>query len=122
MRDDEKIHASMEGQDSRVYHVSGVLVGKKISVPLLSVRYVETCFENPAGVPFVVDPRSCQDLFIPPVLLYGSTNVQFCLMNMTDHYVRLKRNAELGCAVETDIMVALREDPKMDEPSTDVYW
>ena len=79
-------------------------------------------FENPADVPFAVDPHSRQDLFILSVLLNGSTNVQLCLMNMTDHYVRLKRNAELGCAVETDIMVVPREDPKMDERSADVYW
>ena len=41
-------------------------------------------------------------------------------MNMTDHYVGSKRNAELECAMEMDIMV--REDPKMDELSVDVYW
>ena len=108
----EKIHASMRGQDSRVYHVSRVLVAKTISVLLLSVRYVEARFENSADVPFAVEPHSRQDLFIPSVLLNGSTNAQLCLMNMTDHYVRLKRNAELGCAVETDIMVVLREDLK----------
>ena len=108
----EKIHASMRGQDSRVYHVSRVLVAKTISVLLLSVRYVETRFENPADVPFAVDPHSRLDLFIPSVLLNGSTNAQLCLMNMTDHYVRLKCNAELGCAVKTDIMVVLREDLK----------
>ena len=122
MGDGEKIHASMRGQDSRVYHVSRVLLAKTISVPPLSVRYVETLFENPADVPFAVDPHSRQNLFIPPVLLNGSTNAQLCLMNMTDHHVRLKRNAELGCAVETDIVVVPREDPKMDEPSADVYW
>ena len=43
-------------------------------------------------------------------------------MSMTDHYVGLKRNAELGCAMEMDIMVVPREDPKMDELSADVYW
>ena len=41
---------------------------------------------------------------------------------MTDHYVGLKRNAELGCAMEMDIMVVPREDPKMYELSADVYW
>ena len=117
MGNGEKIHASMRGQDSRVYHVSRVLVAKRISAPPLSVRYVETPFENPA-----VDSHSRQDLFIPSVLLNGSTNAQLCLMNMTDHYVGLKRNAELGCAMEMDIMVVPREDPKMDELSADVYW
>ena len=120
MGDGEKIHASMRGQDSRVYHVSRVLVAKRISVPPLSVRYVETPFENPADVPLAVDSHSRQDLFIPSVLLNGSANAQLCLMNMTDHYVGSKRNAELECAMEMDMMV--REDPKMDELSVDVYW
>ena len=97
-------------------------MAKTISVPPLSVRFVETCFENPADVPFAVDPHSRQDLFIRSVLLNGSTNAKLCLMNMTDHYVRLKRNVKLRCAVEMDIMVDPREDPKMDEPSADVYW
>ena len=122
MGDGEKIHASMRGQDSRVYHVSWELVAKTIYVPPLSVRYVETHFENPADVPFAVDPHSRHDLFITSVLSNGSTYAQLCLMNMTDHYVRLKRNAELGCAVEMDIMLVPLEDPKMDEPSEDVYW
>ena len=39
MGDGEKIHASMRGQDSGVYHVSRVLVAKTISVPPLSVLY-----------------------------------------------------------------------------------
>ena len=114
MGDGEKIHASMRGQYSRVYHVSRVLVAKRISVPPLSVRYVETPFENPADVLLAVDSHSRQDLFIPSVLLNGSTNAQLCLMNMTDHYVGLKRNVELGCAMEMDIMVVPRGDPKMD--------
>ena len=122
MGDGEKIHASMRGQDSRVYHVSRVLVAKRISVPPLSVRYVETPFENLADVPLAVDSHSRQDLFIPSVFLNGSTNAQLCLMNMTDHYVGLKHNVALGCAMKMDIMVVPQEDPEMDELSADVHW
>ena len=56
----------MRGQDFRIYHVSRVMVAKMTSVPPLSVKYVEDQFENPAEVPFAIDPPNCNDLFIPP--------------------------------------------------------
>ena len=41
------------------------MVAKMTSVPPLSVKYVEDQFENPAEVPFAIDPPNCNDLFIP---------------------------------------------------------
>ena len=113
----KKIHASMRGQDSRIDYVSRVLVTKTISVPPLSVKYVEALSENPADVPLAIYPPNCKDIYIPSVLLNGSINAQLCLMNMTYFYVMFKRNTKFRYAMEMDIMVVQHEDPEGDEPS-----
>ena len=110
MPDGEKVYASMRSQETGVYHVSRVLVAKKVSIKPLSVTYVEARFEHLADVPFAVEPQRHGDLFMPSVMLNGSAKAWLCVLNMTDHQVTLKRNIELGCAVETDVLVVPREE------------
>ena len=43
-------------------------------------------------------------------MLNGSAKAWLCVWNMTDHQVTLKRNIELGCAVETDVFVVPHEE------------
>ena len=90
----------------------------------LSVTYVEARFEHPADVPFAVEPQRRGDLFMPSVMLNGSAKAWLCVLNMTDHQVTLKRNIELGCAVETDVLVVPREESNGGEQNkavADVY-
>ena len=124
MSDGEKVYASMRSQETWVYHVSRVLVAKKVSIKPLSVTYVEARFEHPADVPFAVEPQRRGDLFMPSVMLNGSAKAWLCVLNMTDHQVTLKRNIELGCAVETDVLVVPREESNGGEQNkavADVY-
>ena len=124
MPDGEKVYASMRSQETGVYHVSRVLVAKRVSIKPLSVTYVEARFEHPADVPFAVEPQRRGDLFMPSVMLNGSAKAWLCVLNMTDHQVTLKRNIELGCAVETDVLVVPREESNGGEQNkavADVY-
>ena len=54
----------------------------------------------------------------------GYWTTWLCVLNMTDHQVTLKRNIELGCAVETDVLVVPREESNGGEQNkavADVY-
>ena len=71
MQDGEKVHASMRGQEAGVYHVSRVLLAKKAMVSPMSIQYVEAKFERAADVPFAIEPKGREGLFIPSVIVDG---------------------------------------------------
>ena len=122
MQDGERVYASMRGQEAGVYHVSRVLLAKKAKVPPMSIRYVEAKFERAADVPFAIEPRCREGVFIPSVMVEGSENVLMCVMNMSDHYVTFNRNSEIGRAIETDVLVVPRDGENDMEPAADVYF
>ena len=122
MQDGERVYASMRGQEAGVYHVSRVLLAKKAKVPPMSLRYVEAKFERAADVPFAIEPRCREGVFIPSVMVEGSENVLMCVMNMSDHYVTFNRNSEISRAIETDVLVVPRDGESDMEPAADVYF
>ena len=122
MQDGERVYASMRGQEAGVYHVSRVLLAKKAKVLPMSLRYVEAKFERAADVPFAIEPRCREGVFIPSVMVEGSENVLMCVMNMSDHYVTFNRNSEIGRAIETDVLVVPRDGESDMEPAADVYF
>ena len=106
----EKIFAVMKDEKSdKRYHVSRVLMAKKATVPPHSIKVVSVKLQNPAGVVYAVEPSQRPSLFIPSVVVKGEEDMTLCLLNMSGHNMKFRRNAELGRATEVDAML-LKQD------------
>ena len=102
----ERIHASMKTNDVRgTYHVSRVLMHKKVSIPANTMKVVAGKLENPAQVPFMLESAAHPKVFAIPLMLEGAPSVSVCMVNLSDSCVTLKRNTEIGQAVEVDAMI-----------------
>ena len=125
MQDGKKVCASMQSQETGVYHVSRVLWAKKVSIKPLSFTYVEAQFDHPVDVQFTMEPQPRRDFFKASVTLNGSAKAWLCVLNMMDHQVILKHNIELRCAVKTDVLVVPCEESndsgEQNKAVADVY-
>ena len=88
----------------------------------MSIPYVKAKFERAADVPFAIEPRCWEGVFIPSVMVDSSENVLMCVMNTSDHYVTFNPNSEIGRAIETDVLVVPRDGENDMEPAADVYF
>ena len=106
METGERIHASMKTNDVRgTYHVSRVLMHKRVSIPANTMKVVAGKLENPAQVPFMLESAAHPKVFAMPLMLEGAPSVSVCMVNLSDSCVTLKRNTEIGQAVEVDAMI-----------------
>ena len=111
----EKIFAVMKGEKSdKRYHVSRVLLAKKTTVPPHSIKVVSVKLQNPADVVYAVEPSQRSSLFIPSVVVKGEEDMTLCLLNMSGHNMKFRRNAELGRATEVDAMLLKRDADEED--------
>ena len=111
----EKIFAVMKGEKSdKRYHVSRVLLAKKTTVPPHSIKVVSVKLQNPADVVYAVEPSQRPSLFIPSVVVKGEEDMALCLLNMSGHNMKFRRNAELGRATEVDAMLLKRDSDDED--------
>lgn len=103
------IHAHMRSDAlANNFHISRLVVKKKLSLPPNSVVYVNAKMESPAGVPFAfepVDTLAKKKLFMMPGMVQGDQNFQVAVLNLADVHVKLRRNQELAYAVEVDAML-----------------
>ena len=119
----EKIFAVMKGETSdKRYHVSRVLLTKKTTIPPHSIKFVSVKLQNPADVVYAVEPNPRPSLFIPSMVVNGEEEVTFCLLNMSAHNLKFRRNEELGRATEVDAMLQRRDVDNGDgEIQADLY-
>ena len=119
----EKIFAVMKGETSdKRYHVSRVLLTKKTTIPPHSIKFVSVKLQNPADVVYAVEPNPRPSLFIPSMVVNGEEEVTFCLLNMSAHNLKFRRNEELGRATEVDARLQRRDVDNGDgEIQADLY-
>ena len=108
------VHAHMRSDVSAsAFHISRLVVRKKLSLPPNSVVYVDAKMESPANVPFAFEPvdnLAQKKLFMMPGMTQGDETVQVAVLNLADVHVKLRRNQELAHAVEVDAMLDMKAE------------
>ena len=108
------VHAHMRSDVSAsAFHISRLVVRKKLSLPPNSVVYVDAKMESPAIVPFAFEPvdnLAQKKLFMMPGMTQGDKTVQVAVLNLADVHVKLRRNQELAHAVEVDAMLDMKAE------------
>ena len=108
------VHAHMRSDVSAsAFHISRLVVRKKLSLPPNSVVYVDAKMESPANVPFAFEPvdnLAQKKLFMMPGMTQGDKTVQVAVLNLADVHVKLRRNQELAHAVEVDAMLDMKAE------------
>ena len=69
------------------FHISRLVVRKKLSLPPNSVVYVDAKMESPANVPFAFDSLAQKKLFMMPGMTQGDKTVQVAVLNLEDVHV-----------------------------------
>ena len=78
--------------------------------------------QNPADVVYAVEPSQRPSLFIPSVVVKGGEDMTLCLLNMSGHNMKFRRNAKLGRATEVDAMLLKWDTDEEDAGvQTDLY-
>ena len=108
------VHAHMRSHVSAsAFHISRLVVRKKLFLPTNSVVYVDAKMESPANVPFAFEPvdnLAQKKLFMMPGMTQGDKTVQVAVLNLVDVHVKLWRNQELAHAVEVDAMLDMKAE------------
>ena len=119
----EKIFAVMKGETSdKRYHVSRVMLTKKTTIPPHSIKFVSVKLQNPANVGYAVEPNPRPSLFIHSMEVNGEEEVTFCLLNMSAHNMKFRRNEELRRATKVDAMLQRQDVDNGDgEIQADLY-
>ena len=60
---------------------------------------------NPADVPFLLEGKIHDDVYVLPLLIQGNDFVSVCVVNLSDVPVCLRRHILLAKAVEVDAML-----------------
>ena len=95
------------------FHISRLVVRKKLSLRPNSVVYVDAKMESPANVPFVfesVDNLAQKKLVMMPGMTQGDKTVKVAVLNLADAHVDLWRNQELAHAFEMDAMLDMKAE------------
>ena len=108
------VHAHMRSDVSAsAFHISRLVVRKKLSLPPNLVVYVDAKMESPANVPFAFEPvdnLAQKKLFMMPGMTQGDKTVQVAVLNLADVHVKLRQNQELAHAVEVDAMLDMKAE------------
>ena len=92
------VHAHMRSDVSAsAFHISRLVVRKKLSLPPNLVMYVDAKMESPANVPFAFEPvdnLAQKKLFMVPGMTQGDKTVQVAVLNLADVHVKLRRNQD----------------------------
>ena len=69
-----KIFAKIVHNGEEGYHVSRVTVRKRVTVPPMSIKFVQTSFQNPAEVDFNIEPNQELPVTVLPCVVKGSNH------------------------------------------------
>ena len=105
-----KIFAKIVHNGEEGYHVSRVTVRKRVTVPPMSIKFVQTSFQNPAEVDFNIEPNQKLPVTVLPCVVKGSNHPRLCVANFTDDPITLCRHDWLGNGFEVSHIFLDQDD------------
>ena len=110
-----KIFAKIVHNGEEGYHVSRVTVRKRVTVPPMSIKFVQTSFQNPAEVDFNIKPNQELPVTVLPCVVKGSNHPRLCVVNFTDDPITLCRHDWLGNGIEVSHIFLDQDDLEPDD-------
>ena len=106
-------HTISNGEDC--FNVCRLMVAKRITVPVLSVKFIKAKFHNPAtDIDFAIEPNHKFPVAVMTGVIRGGDTSKVCVVNFGEVPVQLQNNAWLGTGVEVDEVFLNNEEEETE--------